>query len=268
MRDDPEQTRFELLATADPQEMAFRLLVPDTLLHDGALPARGTAYRNTRLPKERLSSNGYGDYILVDVEDGPGGFVAFTFGKTKNALQRMTPVETWDEYQPHTWDWVLEGLSFVTDTNAVNTVRNAAGAITVISPQLATPVLTPETPATCLVKVEVFQDSRPFTGLNYPRPVPGDVRWNFGAAGGASLPPCLHPLIRIARPPYYRTLSTDATPGFADAPGGGRYIEIPATRFKTWRPFVKDAIVGRKNGLYTLVRKTIYPPPKPKPMKL
>ena len=242
--------------------------MPDTLLIDGKLPARGTAYKATRLPKERLSTNGYGDYVLLESEDGPGNLVGFTFGKTRTATQRMTPVETWEDYQVHTWPWVLEGLHFVTDRNATNTLRNARGGITAVQPMLATPVMTPQTTANCLVKVEVFQDSSPFTGLHYPRPVPGDVRWNFGSAGGASLPPCLHPLIRIARPAYYQTLTTDATPGYTDAPGGGRFVEFPATRFRTWRPFVLSATPGRKGGLYTLTRATIYPPPKPKPVKL
>lgn len=266
----PETTRFQKLTTADPQQYAFRIWVPDTLLNDGMLPARGTAYKDTRLPKEQTSTNGHGDYVLVDTEDGPNNMIGFVFVKPRTAEERKrpTPVETWWDYQVYTWPWVLEGLHFVTDRNAPNTVRNANGNVTVIDPMLATPVLTPQTTANCQVKVEVFQDSKPFSGVHYPRPVSGDVQWNFGSAGGASLPPCLHPEIRIARPSYYRTLSTDATPGFTDAPGGGRYVIFPATRFRTWRPFVLSATPGRKNGAYTLTRATIYPPPKPKPVML
>lgn len=260
---------FTLLPTKVPQEDVVRIAVATRDLIPARKPAQGSTYRAAELP-ERPRVSEFGDYVLTDCGEGPAGYQYLYFSQAKTLAQQWTAVDVWEDQAVEQWPAVLEAL---------RPVKNAAAPIAVQRPSADDPsgketvyldridyflAITPATTAVCRIRVELFQGPLPFIGLSYPVPVPGNVSWNFGPLGSGSFT-ALHPDVRIPRPPGKYQVVADATPGFTDAPYQ-RDLIFPATRFKTWRPYVFRATPGRVNGVYTLERATIYPPPKPKPV--
>ncbi len=257
------------LPTHDPQEVVIRLAISTRDLKPEKRPAKGTAYKDLSLASaQKPEVHRWGDYRLLEVEEGPAPYHHFFFGKPKDEEAKWTPVDSWEDYETETWPPVLVGLRLVIDRGAPvslqrpSTTATSKREVAFINPQIPFVQLIPQTTALCQVKWERFQSDTPFEGLNYPRPVPGNVSWNFGAAGSGSFT-ALHPDIIIRRPPGQYATVADATPGTVDAPFR-RDLYFPATRFKRWRPFVFAVKPSRVNSLYVLDRATIYPPPPPK----
>lgn len=260
--------QFTLLATATPLEKVVRVAVSHHDWSDAKAPALGSKYRDFAFGNRPRVAQ-YGDYVCTGDGDGPPGYLFVYFAKAKTEEEKNTPVKVEGDTIEETWPDILEGIRFVEDGSAPIALRapsedDPSGVGTIfVNRKIAFLVITPETTVECAATLEIFQADTPFTGLSYPKPTPGHVEWNFGAAGGGSFA-ALHPEIRIARPPLQYKVVADATPGFVDAPYQ-RDLIFPATKFKTWRPFMR-AKTGFENGIYVLRRWTVRPPPKPKPV--
>lgn len=256
------------LTTHTTREVVIRLAVAYENLR--TRPAEGTLYKDLSIAtSEKPDIHRWGSYKLLAAEDGPPGYHYFFFSKVKTEEEKWTPVETWEDYEVETWPPILEGLNMVQDRGAPVSVSRPSAtdprARAYVYPIIASPLITPQTTALCQVKWERFQADTEFEGLNYPRPIPGEVRWDFGVMGSASFT-ALHSDIKVRRPPgRYQTVE-DATPGFVDAPFR-RDLLFPRTRFQTWRPYVFAVRPSKINHLYVLDRATIYPPPKPRPVR-
>ena len=256
-----------MLPTRTVREEVARVAVT-TQFSDGASnPAPGTRYDACGHNFPRMAD--LANWVLLEgADEGPPGYQYWYFAKTKTEIQRRTAVETGEDYQVVTWPPVLEGLRMVENAAApvsmsVPSATDPSGrAVTYVNPIIPFMAIVPETTTLCQVRKEVFQSEIPFTGLNYPRPIPGRVAWNFGPAGSGSFV-ALHPDIRIKRPSGRYRQVADATPGFVDAPFK-RDLLFPRTRFRTWAPYVLNVNITTINHLHIMERFTVYPPPKPK----
>lgn len=267
MAPDPiSDQQFALLSTATPREKVVRVGVSWHDWRDNQAPALGSKYKDFAFGS-RPNVNLYGDYVCTGDSDGPPGWIFVYFAKAKTEEEKLTPVKAEGDTLEETWPDILEGIHFVEDGSAPIALRapnadDPSGVGTIfINRKIAFLAITPETTCECAATLEIFQADTPFTGLSYPKPNAGHVNWDFGAAGGGNFT-ALHPEIVIERPPLQYRVVADATPGFVDAPYQ-RNLVFPATKFKTWRPFMR-AKTGFENGLYVLRRWTIMPPPKPK----
>lgn len=257
------------LATHAEGEVVVRLAVPWQNQRPNQRPGKGTIYKDITTEAEKPDVHVWGDYKLLEIEDGPQGWHYYFFGRPRTEVEKWTPVDEWEDMEVETWPPVLKGLRLVEDRGAPVSVSKPSTtdprARVYVYPQIPFASIIPQTTALCQVKWERFQSDTPFEGLSYPRPVAGDVSWNFGVMGSGSFT-ALHPDIRIKRPPGRYQVVEDPTPGFVDAPFR-KDLFFPATRFKTWRPYVFAVKPSKVNHLYVLDRGTIYPPPRPKPVR-
>jgi hypothetical protein len=267
----PSDEVWALIPTADPGEVVYRAVVSK----DAYMPRQLHRLMTLRdaptwIEKPRVSD--FGSYVLTTIEPGPPGWLYVFFAMPRTDDERNTPVKSWFDTGVETFPAILEGLRLVEDPSqpiALATTGEATvGGETTTKPatvyvprRLVFYAMTPQTTAECQVKVEVYQSEVPFEGLASPRPIPGNVNFDFGAGGSGSFT-ALHPKIVIPRSSDKYIQMVDATPGFADAAMVLEQV-FPATEFEDWEPFVWRTRIQEVNGLWVKERAIIYPPDKP-----
>lgn len=265
----PPARQFELLPTRDPSRVSFRVSEPAQTFRASQIPKQGQRYGEcASLIRSRSEQDDYKHYTYQYLDrdgDNLWFYFAFPYSTTTDPVTgkplNQVPFNTFPTSKRWTWPAVLHRLIFTPDAipivSAVPNQSDTRGfSQAFVQRLIPRRVFTPQTTALCECIVEQFVSDSPFTDLEHPQPVEGEIEWDLpGTSGRLSV---LHPRIEVPAGGVPYTVVINATPT-QFAPIGEKRI-FPATNFIDWEPFVVSDEVVRENGVYFRERVTIYPP--------
>lgn len=260
----PTDQTFELLATPDPGELAFRVAVATKDLARLALPSEGTTYAACPFPnKPRLNELAWSTYKLTQSSQAAPGWLWYYFGKPKTAEQAATAYREVTGSRHFDWPAVLYGVVFVRDN--INQVRDTRPATSGSRTQIWRPgvnarkVMKPGVFALCRTLTRYYLNTEAFTLKANIQPSPGHVEWNYKEARGSMT--ALHDDLDLpADGTHYDMSANNGNITAVSRPPNQRHF--PATPMTDWSAFViEDDQRQIDSGLWQRVTTTLYPPP-------
>lgn len=260
----PSDQTFDILATPDTGELAFRVAVATKDLARLTLPSEGTTYADCPFPnKPRLNELAWSTYKLTMSAPAAPGWVWYYFGKPKTADQAGTAYREVTGSRHFDWPAVLYGVVFVRD--AINQVRDTRATTSGNRTQTWRPgvnarkVMKPGVFALCRTITRYYLNTEPFTLKANVQPSAGYVEWNYKEARGSMS--ALHDDLTLpADGTHYDMAANNGGVIGVSRPPNQRFF--PATPMIDWSAFViEDDQRQTEAGVWQRVTTTLYPPP-------
>lgn len=256
---------FNVLATPNPEEWAFAVVLAAIDLRPKMMVPLGTKYRKATklmplLDKQRVSE-GWGDYVYTGSSNdiAPPGHIALYFAKGKTAEEAAVPFRKYTmKFGNHYWHPILVDVVVVADTGRVIAMPGPNGTTRYEYPHVMRKIYQPPVSEGTRFVMEEGTSPVPMVIPRHRVPIPGNVSFDFGDVRG-DFPECLHGDLEIG--PQQTVFAIDN----AAKESSSSYAAIagqnfPATNVTTRRPYVLVHEQEYRNGVWYWWKIRVYPP--------